>query len=57
VEQTGGSDEIRDLGLIKSGLNRGFATFDGVDLYKEVEKGLIFYGLLFELDRSRFIVK
>ncbi len=37
VNQTGGSEEIRDLGLIESGLNRGFATFDGIDLYKEIE--------------------
>jgi death-on-curing protein len=38
VEQTGGSKEIRDLGLIESGLNRGSATFDGIDLYKEIEE-------------------
>lgn len=37
VEQTGGSQEIRDLGLIESGLNRGSATFDAIDLYKEIE--------------------
>lgn len=37
VERTGGSEGIRDLGLIESGLNRGSATFDGIDLYKEIE--------------------
>jgi len=48
VEQTGGSDEIRDLGLIESGLNRGYATFDGKDLYKKVEDKIaaITYGLI-----------
>ena len=38
VEQTGGSGEIRDLGLIESGLNRGYATADGINLYKEIEE-------------------
>lgn len=37
IEQTGGSDGIRDLGLIESALNRAFMTFEGKDLYKEVE--------------------
>ena len=48
VEQTGGSEEIRDLGLIESGLNRGYATFDGIDLYKEIEEKIsaITYGLV-----------
>jgi death-on-curing protein len=48
VEKTGGSEEIRDLGLIESGLNRGYATFDGIDLYKEIEEKIsaITYGLV-----------
>jgi death-on-curing protein len=48
VEQTGRSEEIRDLGLIESGLNRGYATFDGIDLYKEIEEKIsaITYGLV-----------
>lgn len=48
VEQTGGSQGIRDLGLIESGLNRGYASFDSVDLYKEIEEKIsaITYGLV-----------
>ena len=37
IEQTGGSNGIRDLGLIESALNRAFMTFEGKDLYKEIE--------------------
>ncbi|MBZ9609253.1 type II toxin-antitoxin system death-on-curing family toxin [Clostridium estertheticum] len=48
VDQTGGSEEIRDLGLIESALNRGYATFDGIDLYKDVEEKIsaITHGLV-----------
>jgi death-on-curing family protein len=37
IEQTGGSDGIRDLGLIESALNRAYMTFEGEDLYKGLE--------------------
>lgn len=37
IEQTGGSDGIRDIGLIESALNRALTTFDGNDLYKDIE--------------------
>jgi death-on-curing protein len=37
IEQTGGSDGIRDLGLIESAINRAFMTFEGKDLYQEIE--------------------
>ncbi len=37
IEQTGGSDGIRDLGLIESALNRAFMTYEGKDLYQEIE--------------------
>ena len=48
IEQTGGSDGIRDIGLIESALNRAFSTFDGNDLYKEIEDkvSIITYGLI-----------
>ena len=48
VEQTGGSEGIRDLGLIDSALNAACATFDGIDLYKEIEDKIssIAYGLV-----------
>ena len=48
VDQTGGSEEIRDLGLIESALNRGYATFDGIDLYRDVEEKIsaITHGLV-----------
>jgi|SRR5690554_513112 len=48
IEQTGGSDGVRDIGLIESALNRAFSTFDGNDLYKEIEDkvSVITYGLI-----------
>ncbi|MCB2299945.1 type II toxin-antitoxin system death-on-curing family toxin [Clostridium tagluense] len=48
VHETGGSKEIRDLGLIDSALNRASATFDGIDLYWEIEGKIsaITYGLI-----------
>jgi death-on-curing protein len=33
IEEFGGSKGVRDENLLKSALNRPFATFDGVDLY------------------------
>jgi death-on-curing protein len=33
IEQFGGSKGVRDESLLKSALNRPFATFDGIDLY------------------------
>lgn len=33
VQATGGSDGIKDLGLIESSITKAFATFDGQDLY------------------------
>lgn len=48
IQQTGGSDGIRDLGLIESALSRAFTTFDGKDLYKEVDEkvAVITHGLI-----------
>jgi death-on-curing protein len=38
VKATGGSEGIRDLGLIESALSKAFITFDGQDLYEGVLK-------------------
>jgi death-on-curing protein len=48
VSMTGGSDGVRDLGLIESALNRGFMTFDGRDLYESIEMkiSVISHGLI-----------
>lgn len=48
IEQTGGLDGVRDIGLVQSVLKRAFSTFDGQDLYKEVEDkiSVITYGLI-----------
>lgn len=35
IAKTGGSDGVRDKGLIESALNKPFQTFDGEDLYKD----------------------
>ena len=36
IYSSGGSHGVRDEGLIKSALGRGFATFGGVDLYPDL---------------------
>ncbi|MBZ4666398.1 type II toxin-antitoxin system death-on-curing family toxin [Mahella sp.] len=36
IQETGGSEGIRDDGLLDSALNAPFQTFDGEDLYKTV---------------------
>lgn len=48
VSKTGGSDGVRDLGLIESALNRGFITFDGKELYESTEMkiAVIAHGLI-----------
>jgi death on curing protein len=48
VSKTGGSDGVRDLGLIESALNRGLITFDGRDLYgsTEMKISVISHGLI-----------
>lgn len=38
IDKTGGTFGIRDLGLIESALNKALLTFDGQDLYKELEE-------------------
>lgn len=37
IQETGGSDGIRDEGLLDSALNAPFQTFDGEDLYKTIQ--------------------
>lgn len=40
IKRFGGSQGIRDLGLVESAVGRSQATFDGNDLYKTIfEKG------------------
>jgi death-on-curing protein len=48
IEQTGGTDGIRDIGLIESALNRALTTFDSNELYKDIEEkiSVITYGLV-----------
>ena len=48
IEQTGGLNGVRDIGLIESALKQAFSTFDGQDLYKEAEDkiSVITYGLI-----------
>lgn len=36
IKETGGSEGIRDRGLIESALNRPFMTYDGKDLYPSI---------------------
>lgn len=33
IEKTGGSEGVRDIGLLESALNSPFQTFDGKDVY------------------------
>ena len=37
IKQTGGSDGIRDEGLLDSALNAPFQTFDGEDVYNTIQ--------------------
>ncbi len=48
VERTGGTEGIRDIGLIEGALNSAFATFDGEELYPSVEEkiSIITYTLI-----------
>ena len=36
IQETGGSEGIRDEGLLDSALNAPFQTFDGEDVYKTI---------------------
>lgn len=36
IERFGGKNNIRDISLLESALNRPFATFDGIDLYPSI---------------------
>lgn len=38
VEQTGGSDRVRDFGLLDSALESAYATFDGQELFPSKEE-------------------
>jgi len=33
IKETGGSEGVRDIGLIDSSLNRAFQTFNGIESY------------------------
>ena len=48
IEKTGGSQGIRDIGLIESAINRPFQTYDGIELYPEIESKIsaITYSLI-----------
>jgi death-on-curing protein len=48
IDKTGGTNGIRDLGLVESALNKALLTFDGQDLYKEIEEkiSVITYALI-----------
>lgn len=38
VEQTGGEDDVRDIGLLESALEACYATFDGKELFPTKEE-------------------
>ena len=38
IEQTGGEDGIRDIGLLESALEACYATFDGKELFPSKEE-------------------
>ena len=37
IQETGGSDGVRDEGLLDSALNLPFQSFDGEDIYKTIQ--------------------
>lgn len=48
TKETGGSDEIRDIGLLNSALESAYSTFDGKELFptKEEKAARLGYGLV-----------
>lgn len=38
IQETGGSDGVRDIGLLDSAIESAYATFDGNDLYPSKEE-------------------
>ena len=48
IEKTGGSQGVRDIGLIESAINRPFQTYDGIEFYPEIESKIsaITYSLI-----------
>ena len=44
IEETGGSDSVRDLGLLNSAMEGAFATFGGQELYPEKEEKAAWLG-------------
>ena len=48
IAETGGSADVRDLGLLDSALESAYATFDGKELYptKEEKAARIGYSLI-----------
>lgn len=38
VAATGGSDGVRSIDLLESAINNAYATFGGIDLYREIEQ-------------------
>lgn len=38
IEQTGGEDGVRDMGMLESALQSAYATFDGKELYPTKEE-------------------
>ena len=48
IRQSGGSDGIRDEGMLDSAINQPFQTFDGIELYPSiVDKAIrLEYGLI-----------
>jgi len=37
IEYSGGTDGLRDAGLLESAINMPFSTFDGADLYNTIQ--------------------
>ncbi len=48
IAETGGANEVRDIGLLDSALSSAYATFDGNELYptKEEKGARLGYGLV-----------
>lgn len=48
IRETGGSEGVRDIGLVESAISRAHSTFNGKDLYTEIENkvAITCYGLI-----------
>lgn len=46
ISETGGSDGLRDEGLLDSALNAPFQSYDGIDIFPSIQQKALVWGLV-----------